>query len=309
MRSQSTRQAWVLGIGISALGLLCLLGGVTLLVWRITAPDEAIVMLPNMIATTEATPTPAVFGTPLAPPPAPDDPAQIVMLPVSEDATPTPSPTATTPTQPAPTHAMNTPTVAPNTATATRTATAPPPTPLPTHTAAAARPTLVAALDVWSTVPQRILIDHIGLDAPVVPVGQHTLTIGNQIVRQWNVPNRHAAGWHRDSAALGEPGNLVLNGHHNVNGEVFRHLITLEPGDVIALESVARRYRYVVVQTMTLPEQDQPLDVRQANARWILPTDDERVTLITCWPYYANTHRLVVVARPLEDVIPPAPIP
>jgi len=38
--------------------------------------------------------------------------------------------------------------------------------------------------------------------------------------------------------------------------------------------------------------------VRQENARWIAPTDDERLTLVTCWPYTNNTHRVVVVAKP-----------
>jgi sortase A len=49
---------------------------------------------------------------------------------------------------------------------------------------------------------------------------------------------------------------------------------------------------------MILPERDQPIEVRLANARYIQPTDDERLTLITCWPYESNTHRVVVIAFP-----------
>ena len=30
------------------------------------------------------------------------------------------------------------------------------------------------------------------------------------------------------------------------------------------------------------------------------PTTDERITLITCWPYTSNTHRLIIVAKPIE---------
>jgi sortase A len=37
---------------------------------------------------------------------------------------------------------------------------------------------------------------------------------------------------------------------------------------------------------------------REINGRFILPTGDERVTIITCWPPTNNTHRLVVIARP-----------
>jgi sortase A len=41
------------------------------------------------------------------------------------------------------------------------------------------------------------------------------------------------------------------------------------------------------------------MEVRIANAKWIQPTSDERLTLVTCWPYTNNTHRLIIVARPL----------
>jgi sortase (surface protein transpeptidase) len=29
-------------------------------------------------------------------------------------------------------------------------------------------------------------------------------------------------------------------------------------------------------------------------------TDDERLTLVTCWPADSNTHRLIIVARAVE---------
>jgi len=147
------------------------------------------------------------------------------------------------------------------------------------------------------------------LDAPVVPVGQHPIKLGEQIYSQWDVPPARAAGWHQTSAPLGTQGNTVLNGHHNIYGEVFRYLNALKPGDIITLESETRRYQYIVAQTMTLPEEGQPVAIRQENARWILPTDDERVTLVTCWPYLTNTHRLVVIALPLWEVVPPSDIP
>jgi sortase A len=43
-----------------------------------------------------------------------------------------------------------------------------------------------------------------------------------------------------------------------------------------------------------------PLSVRRKNAQWIMPTGDERLTLVTCWPYEwpGNSHRVIVVARP-----------
>jgi sortase A len=42
------------------------------------------------------------------------------------------------------------------------------------------------------------------------------------------------------------------------------------------------------------------LEIRMANAEWLGGTDDERLTLVTCWPQKSNTHRLIIVARPYQ---------
>ncbi len=146
--------------------------------------------------------------------------------------------------------------------------------------------------------PVRILIPAIDLDAPVEEIGVEAIEQGGQTFYQWLVPNDYVAGWHDSSALLGQPGNTVLNGHHNVYGEVFRDLIDLEEGNEIILLDAYQTYHYRVTVKEILPERDQPLQVRLENAQWIAPTDDERITLVTCWPYTDNTHRLVIVAEP-----------
>jgi LPXTG-site transpeptidase (sortase) family protein len=143
--------------------------------------------------------------------------------------------------------------------------------------------------------PTRIVIPAIKLDAPVEAVGWHTV----DGVSQWDVPDTFAAGWLMTSAPLGKPGNTAITGHHNIAGEVFRNLVKLQPGDRITLYAKDRPFYYEVASRRILPERGQSDEVRRANARWIQPTDDERITLITCWPYTSNTHRLVVVARPI----------
>lgn len=90
----------------------------------------------------------------------------------------------------------------------------------------------------------------------------------------------------------------MLDGHHNIRGEVFRRLVDLKPGDAIDLYAGGKVYHYAVTEKHILPDRDQPLQVRIANAQWIQPTADERLTLVTCWPYTNNTHRLIIVARP-----------
>lgn len=148
-------------------------------------------------------------------------------------------------------------------------------------------------------IPERIVIPAIHLDAPVVPVGFRELRVGDQRVRAWETPNFFAAGWHKTSAPLGMPGNTVLNGHHNIYGEVFRDLARLKPGDRIFMYSGDQVFVYEVREKYIIPERGRPLSERLANARWIQPTKDERLTLITCWPYTSNTHRLIVIAWPL----------
>jgi sortase (surface protein transpeptidase) len=47
------------------------------------------------------------------------------------------------------------------------------------------------------------------------------------------------------------------------------------------------------------PLVDQPLSVRLDNAAWRDTTPDERLTLVTCWPAWDNSQRLIIVAYPL----------
>jgi len=148
-----------------------------------------------------------------------------------------------------------------------------------------------------SASPNRIVIPSINLDAPVVPIGWYVDEQDGQRISVWDVPD-NAAGWHKTSAYPGNPGNVVLNGHHNIRGEVFRYLIDLEPGARILLYVGDTVYRYSVSEKHILKERGEPATVRYQNAQWIAPTEDERLTLVTCWPYTSNTHRLIVVASP-----------
>jgi LPXTG-site transpeptidase (sortase) family protein len=124
----------------------------------------------------------------------------------------------------------------------------------------------------------------------------------------WGVPDQHAAGWHDTSAKLGERGNVVLNGHNTSNGEIFRDLYTLHPGDRIIVHSEEIARTYAVSETLILPEAGQPLEVRLANARHVKPTDDERLTLVTCHPYGSLRNRLIVVARPSKPDMSSKPL-
>jgi sortase A len=147
--------------------------------------------------------------------------------------------------------------------------------------------------------PQRIEIPAIRVDAPITSVGLQTIQQGGQTYYQWQVPNSYKAGWHNSSALLGQPGNTVLNGHHNIHGEIFRDVVNLQEGDEIIVYDKNRAYHYRVTLKQILPERGEAIDVRLENAKWVEPTMDERLTIITCWPYTDNSHRVVVVAEPM----------
>lgn len=143
--------------------------------------------------------------------------------------------------------------------------------------------------------PIRLVIPAINLDAPITSAGWRPTAEG--IV--WDIPAA-AVGWVPGSALPGQPGNLVLYGHHNIEGKVFRNLADAQVGDVLAIYTVARPFVYVIDQRIIVQEAGVLAAQRRANARWIGPFPDQRVTLVTCYPAWTNTHRLILVAKPLS---------
>ncbi len=157
--------------------------------------------------------------------------------------------------------------------------------------------------------PTRLLIDAIGVDGPVVPVAWETREVEGTLQSTWIVPDRYAAGWHETSAALGVGSNTVLNGHNTGNGEIFRDAPLLKAGDLITVYANTVPFTFVVSDTLILPEAGQPLDVRLSHGRYILPTEEERLTIVTCHPYNSLRSRLIVIAtrRPLPAATPDDP--
>jgi len=189
------------------------------------------------------------------------------------------------------------PTVAAPSATATAAqpviqATAVPPTPTPSPTPIPVEPA--------QNPPTEIIIPSIGLDTTVQETGWSVSELNGQPVSKWDVLD-FAAGWHSNSALPGHGSNIVLSGHHNIKGEVFRYVVDLERGDLITLRADGRDYDYIVTDHFIVPERDVSEEQRRHNAQWIMPTTDERLTLVTCWPYTDNSHRVIVIAKPANN--------
>jgi sortase A len=124
----------------------------------------------------------------------------------------------------------------------------------------------------------RIRIPAIGVDHPVVQGDDwEQLKLG--------------VGQHVGSADPGQPGNVVLSAHNDIYGEIFRHLDRLAAGNEVILSTASRDYTYVI-EGMQIVE---PADV------WVMgPTDTPQLTLISCFPFRINTHRIAVFGRLVE---------
>jgi len=166
--------------------------------------------------------------------------------------------------------------------------------------------------------PVRLVIADLRIDTPVVPMGWRVVDTQNGPVSEWVIP-QNEAGHHINSAALGEPGNLVISGHNNIYGQVFRAIslawdndtrqkvddVTdrsdLLNGRAIELyDETGARYEYVVREFYRLKDTGVSYAQRIANGSYILPTADTRLTLVTCWPPTNNTHRLILIAEPVQ---------
>jgi sortase A len=98
---------------------------------------------------------------------------------------------------------------------------------------------------------------------------------------------KQGVGQHIGTANPGQVGNMVLSAHNDIYGEIFRYLDKLEAGDEIVVSTVSQEYKYVVGSRNVVNPDD----------TWVLdPTNDRRLTLISCYPYRVDNKRIVVFA-------------
>jgi len=175
---------------------------------------------------------------------------------------------------------------------------APTPTPAaPSTDAATDAPVPTATPRPKMPLPTHITIPAIKVDSNIVEVGVSPTTVDGQPALIWDVAP-YAVGHNFSSASPGEGENVVLTGHDDWEGEVFKNLYKLKKGDDIEVQAGDRQISYHVDDILLLPEVGEPLEKRIQNAAFIGTTGDERLTLVTCWPYAVDDHRLIVIARP-----------
>jgi sortase A len=85
---------------------------------------------------------------------------------------------------------------------------------------------------------------------------------------------RRAAGYIPDTALPGQLGNIGISGRRDT---LFRPLKDIQQNDIITLTTLLGEYRYRVVSTKVVaPSEIAVLD----------PSENEVLTLVTCYPFY-----------------------
>jgi sortase A len=136
-------------------------------------------------------------------------------------------------------------------------------------------PPAVAIPTPGPEAPTRIVIPAIEVDALIVEGDSwDQLKLG--------------VGHHLGTADPGERGNMVLSAHNDIYGEIFRRLDDLELADEVVIYAGEQPYRYVVTAKQIV----EPTDVSVLGS-----TTKPVVTLISCYPYMVDTHRIVVIAE------------
>lgn len=118
----------------------------------------------------------------------------------------------------------------------------------------------------------RIIIPSIEVDAPV---GEGT---------DWEAL-KYKVGHQPGTANPGQRGNMVLAAHNDVYGEIFRYLPKVPVGEIITVYAEQEAFQYRITERRIIaPDQ----------AEVMLPTTGPTVTLISCYPYLIDTHRIVL---------------
>lgn len=123
------------------------------------------------------------------------------------------------------------------------------------------------------------------------------------IPRIWNAPApvvqgdgweqlRRGVGQHLGTANPGQNGNVVLSAHNDIFGELFRDLDQLQPGDEVIVSTATRDFVYRVTGWRI---------VEPTAVEVMAPTARPTVTLISCYPYLVDSHRIVVFGELVDS--------
>lgn len=153
----------------------------------------------------------------------------------------------------------------------------------------------------WYSTITRIQVPAIKLDKQVIAVGWTSQQQDGQEVAVFDV-DKYRVGHHQGTSNPGGGSNIVLAGHSGGRAYPFNDIYYLKPGDLIELTSNGELYDYVVSDHIVVDEVGEPMTTRRENARYILPTDEEMITMVACWPLTGPNkfkQRVIIRAKPV----------
>lgn len=102
-------------------------------------------------------------------------------------------------------------------------------------------------------------IKSIGLKAPIVD-GEENLD--------------YVVAKYRSSANFGQAGNIILAGHNNMKGSIFKNLYKVKIGDIIEIKTDNNIYKYKLTERVIVNPSDSSLLTKNIS--------EKEITLITC---------------------------
>lgn len=149
--------------------------------------------------------------------------------------------------------------------------------------------------------PVHISIPSVKIDSKVEPVNWKMISKpGGGASTEWNVA-AFAVGHHAGSSNPGQPGNVVMSGHVDYKGEVFKNLHSVNKGDEVILQTEKGQYMYVITDLVLVKEDGVDAAHKRANAHYMDQTAEPTLTLITCYPYGIDDHRFIAIGHPYQS--------
>ncbi len=147
--------------------------------------------------------------------------------------------------------------------------------------------------------PVRLAIPSIDFATEVVPMAWRVTEVEGERQAVWEVPEA-SAGWHINSATVGAAGNMLISGHHREGTAVFAPLARGEvvlDDQIYVTDSAGRTFIYQVSEIAD------PIPMNGASSAELdrlnayqAPSTTAKLTLLTGWPDFSDTHYLIVVA-------------
>ena len=115
----------------------------------------------------------------------------------------------------------------------------------------------------------------------------------------YNKELENGAAHYKGTALPGEKSNIFIFGHSSAifgtgeYAEIFARLGELEADDEIIIYYENNEYEYYVFEKKV---------VEKTELSVLMPTEEEQLTLMTCWPIGSNVKRLIIKAEPKEEI-------